>query len=271
MNFRENLSLPNNSHFPEEERKKKKLKLKKNEWLNQRSMPSRRQGFSKSDEDMKCLCCLSCPEALSSEWMGLGRGQKSWLGFHSNSLYRIPFHGFRKERKWMDYVRIMLFSMWEGIWIYMISKIQNNSCFLNNCFSQIAVSTEELRRQSFIFSNVLFGYFRLRVEWWLSLSNFKIRKVRKTLERKLRLLFSGITWWIIFRRWTDKKINKYEWICKSYVIFPTHIIFSEIRCLKVILNLVLIVLVAQENFCCWKNLMRKVTYISIFVLILVLM
>lgn len=24
-----------------------------------------------SDGDVKCLCCLACPEALSSEWVGL--------------------------------------------------------------------------------------------------------------------------------------------------------------------------------------------------------
>lgn len=65
--------LSKESCIPEEEGKKKKLKkkkLKKNEWSDWRDMPNKREGFTESDEDVKCLCCLACPEALSSEWVG---------------------------------------------------------------------------------------------------------------------------------------------------------------------------------------------------------
>lgn len=85
------------------------------------------------------------PKGFILQMDGLGRGQKSWLGFHSNSPHRIPFHGFKKGRKWMDYIRIILFSVWEGD--LNIGKIQGNIFFLSdNCISQIAVSTEDFRR-----------------------------------------------------------------------------------------------------------------------------
>lgn len=67
--WRESL-LSKQSRIPEEERKKKKLKLKKNELSSWGNMPSRREGFTESYEDVKCLCCLACAEALSSEWVG---------------------------------------------------------------------------------------------------------------------------------------------------------------------------------------------------------
>lgn len=45
----------------------------------------------------------------------------------------------------MDYIRIILFSVWEGD--LNIGKIQGNIFFLSdNCISQIAVSTEDFRR-----------------------------------------------------------------------------------------------------------------------------
>jgi len=62
---------------------------------------------------MPVLCVL--PKGFILKMGGLHRGQKSWLGFLSNSPYRILFHGFKKGRKLMDYLRIILFSVWEGI------------------------------------------------------------------------------------------------------------------------------------------------------------
>lgn len=63
---------------------------------------------------MKTLL-LELPKGFMLTVDAPGRGQNSWLEFHSYGLYRISFRGFKKGRKWMDYIRIILFSVQEGI------------------------------------------------------------------------------------------------------------------------------------------------------------
>lgn len=168
MNFGESRSWLNNSHFPGEERKKKKAMLKKRERSNQSSTPSRRWAFSKSDEDIKCLCSLSCPKTLSSKMDGLDRGQKSWLSFPDNSLYGIPFRGFGKGRKQSTWE---LFSSVRGrasdyIWLvkYRIILV----------FGMVTLSAtlKISGGKNFVFSDVLLDYCCVRLKCWFTPSNF---------------------------------------------------------------------------------------------------